>query len=171
MTKEEIQKVRIELFENINNNTINSCNGCPYLIEKEESQIDIASLSFLGLGNFKTCNFRCKYCDFTDEELNEKLDKNKTKTLPIIKNLFEQGLLKDSVNIALTGGEPTLSEDIFETCEFLAQKCKAPQITLYSNSSLSDKVEELAPKMQKLPKNLTKSLVTSLDAGTAETFK
>lgn len=171
LTKEEIQNARIKLQENINDDTTASCKGCPHLIEKEESEINVSTLSFLGVGTFNTCNLRCKYCGFTEEEWNEKLDDVNIKSLPIVKNFHNQGMLNDDINLSLSGGEPTLFDDIIETCQFLGENYKYPRVTIASNSTLSDRVEKLAEKMGELPSNLTKHLVTAFDAGTPETYK
>lgn len=171
VTGEEIQNARKALFEGINDGTNKSCQGCFELIEKEESEIEIGPVFYFPVGIFNTCNFRCQYCGFTDEQLGEKLDEKHAKILPIIQNFHKNGLLKPFFNLGLTGGEPSLITDIPEALSFIAQNYESMDFTLFSNSSVTNRAEKLVPELSKIPENINKILCTSIDAGTPETYK
>ena len=90
----ELQKARKKLLQDINNGVRHECDNCEFLVEKEESDINVGPLSYLSIANFKTCNLRCKYCYYTHEELGEKLLEEDTYIFPILKNFYNNGAIK-----------------------------------------------------------------------------
>lgn len=164
---EELMAKRKELYERINCGT--ACKGCERIIEKEENNIDIGKIGYLSIGLFSTCNLRCKYCYFTHEELGKKLTPDRTHLLPFVKKLYEHGVLKNNVSIGIAGGEPTLLEDLPETINYLSEKCTQSSLVLLSNSSISNRIEKFATDIKKC--KIQKTLYTSIDAGTADTYK
>ena len=148
-----------------------ACIGCDQIIEKEESDIVVDKISYLSIGLFSTCNLRCKYCYFTHEQLGKKLSPKRTKLLPLVKKFADADMLKNTVDIGVAGGEPTLFEDLPETLNFLAERYSSPGFVLLSNSTLENKTKKLAEELKKVDKKLQKTLYTSIDAGTPETYK
>ena len=166
---EEIQKQRLMVYELMNKNE--ACVGCEQIIEKPETDIDIGKIAYLSVGLYATCNLRCKYCYFTHEQLGAKIAPKNKKLLPIVKKYADADMLKDTVEMGVAGGEPTLLEDLPETLNFLAQRYKSPSFVLLSNSSIESRTQKLARELKNVDKNIIKSLYTSIDAGTSKTYK
>lgn len=169
LSVEKIRDIRIQFYNDINEGK--KCVSCPLLIEKEEEDINIGPIKYLSIGPFDTCNLRCAYCYFTPEQLGAKLDPQKAKIFPMIKNWHEAGMLKDPVEIGLAGGEPSLMSDIPESLNFLAENYSTVSVSFISNSSIKNRCEKLADEFACIPSNVHKVLYTSIDAGTPETYK
>lgn len=169
VTAREIMDARKIFMEKLNNSEF--CNGCPMIIEKDEEDIDEDKIGYLSFGNFSSCNLRCKYCYFTDEELSKPTKPMQRRILPFVEDCHKSGFLKNDFTLGLAGGEPLFFDDIEETCLFMSKNYEESEVTLLSNSSVTSKVETLAPKLAKLPKNISLQLYTSIDAGTPETYK
>ncbi len=169
ITIDEIKKRRFKVYELMNKNE--ACVGCEQIVEKPEDEIDIGKIAYLSIGLFATCNLRCKYCYFTHEQLGAKISPKRKKLLPLVKRFADADMLKETVEMGVAGGEPTLLEDLPETLNFLAKRYKSPSFVLLSNSSIESKTKKLAQELKKVDTNIVKSLYTSIDAGTAETYK
>lgn len=159
------------MYNEINDSSIQKCKGCALLVEKDEEDIEIGKIENLSLSIFQTCNLRCKYCFLDKEKLADQIGEKEGYILPIIKNLHKNNVLKENFSLSLSGGEPTLIKDIPETLEYMIENFEKPHLTLISNSSLTNRVEQLAPILGNLPSKITKNVITSIDAGTAETYK
>ena len=72
--------------------------------------------------------------------------------------------------MGVAGGEPTLLQDIPETCRFLEEKCPNPTVMLLSNSSIKKRTEEITNTFKDL-KKIKRNLYTSIDAGTRKTYE
>ena len=167
ITVEDIRAKRNELVEQINAG--NACQKCEQIIEKEEEDINVGKISYLSIGLFSTCNLRCKYCYFTHDELSKKLTPQRTQLLPFVKKLAEGGFLKDDVQMGVAGGEPTLFEDLPETLKYLEEHFSKPSVILLSNSSVTARVNKIIEELKDC--KLSKTLYTSIDAGTPQTYE
>ena len=166
----EMINERKDLFLKINTGKSCECDDCPFLHTKKMKDIDLENFAWINIANYTTCNLRCKYCYFNDEQLGAKLPKESRQLLPIIKNMSTQGLLRQNVCLAIAGGEPTLFDDIPETLEYLNKNYKYARFNLQSNSTLTKKVEKLIKPLQNFKAGY-KNLYTSIDAGTRETYR
>ena len=169
ITMKDIQNGRLKVYELMNKNE--ACMGCDQIVEKDENDIDIGKIQILSAGLFSTCNLRCKYCYFTHEQLGAQLSPKRTKLLPLVKKFADADLLKETVELRVAGGEPTLFEDLPETLNFLAEKYSSPSFVLLSNSTIDKKAKILAENLKNVNKKINKTLYTSIDAGTPETYK
>lgn len=163
---DDIQTARKQLQQGINDGSRKECDGCKYLIEKNLSDIDIGPITSLVLHPHTTCNLRCCYCVLSEEKLGAKLTDENARILPIIKNLKESGFLKENYELSLGGGEPMLIKDLKDIMAFI----KTGHFTLISNSSVSAKCDDVIEALNAYPE-ISKTLITSVDAGTRETFK
>lgn len=68
---DEIQQKRKELFEKINCGNSKICEGCSFLVEKEEEDIDIGKIDTLVLHPYTTCNLHCSYCVISSKTLKQ----------------------------------------------------------------------------------------------------
>ena len=147
-----------------------ACVGCDQIIECEEENIEVGKINYLSIGQFSTCNLRCRYCYFTHEQLGKKILPERKYLLPFVSKLWNEGFLKDNVEMGVAGGEPTLLQDIPETCRFLEENCKNPTVILLSNSSIEKRTKEITNAFKDL-KKIKRNLYTSIDAGTRDTYK
>ena len=85
--------------------TVPECEGCVFLEERNWPQIHY--IDHIIFDHFTKCNCACKYC-YTEDD---KKMYNKLKTyniFPIIKDMFDKGIIKRGGAIGFGGGEPTI---------------------------------------------------------------
>jgi organic radical activating enzyme len=171
ITFDELHNARTSLYEGINDGTRKECDGCKYLMEKDESDICVGPVENVILHPYTTCNLRCSYCYFTDKELGAAFDQHKAHIVPVLENFYNSGILKKNFfSLSLGGGEPAFVRDLKETLDFLSSKWEHSSFVLISNSSIKQKVPYVIESLNSTP-NVTKTLITSIDCGTRETYK
>lgn len=154
-----IQSAKQELIDRINQGTAHECSGCPYI---ERRPIHQGGIEYLSLENFAYCNMRCTYCSpkyygGTEAQYNAA-------------NIVSQVALESTgfepyCHVVWGGGEPTLSPRFATINQSLVSSLKSGKIRVLSNSlKFSSDLEKqlIDPRFH---------LVTSIDAGTEETFK
>ena len=158
----DITKARNKLLEEIQNDKNESCLGCPFISKELEKPIVNEKISHLSIEHHSVCNLRCSYCS----ETYWGGKRSKYNVVEFIKDLSENGALSDCKQVVWGGGEPTLDK----TFEMIVN-----EIERYASPKLYHRVFTNAirhhPAIETfLKKNLIK-IVTSVDAGTEETFK
>ena len=158
----DITKARNKLLEEIQNDKNESCLGCPFISKELEKPIVNEKISHLSIEHHSVCNLRCSYCS----ETYWGGKRSKYNVVEFIKDLSENGALSDCKQVVWGGGEPTLDK----TFEIIVN-----EIERYASPKLYHRVFTNAirhhPAIETfLKKNLIK-IVTSVDAGTEETFK
>jgi poly(ribitol-phosphate) beta-N-acetylglucosaminyltransferase len=158
----DITKARNKLLEEIQNDKNESCLGCPFISKELEKPIVNEKISHLSIEHHSVCNLRCSYCS----ETYWGGKRSKYNVVEFIKNLSENGALSNCKQVVWGGGEPTLDK----TFEIIVN-----EIERYASPKLYHRVFTNAirhhPAIETfLKKNLIK-IVTSVDAGTEETFK
>ena len=145
-----------------NNSESPPCGPCHHLKEydsTEEAVVNIPLVS-LTINTVVRCNLRCVYCGWLSTQSDTHLDAyDVTDTLI---NMLEQGIVTTSTSVAWGGGEPTISKHFEKCCDFLIEN-NIPQ-RLHSNGTVYSNA---------IAKGLSKNLitiVTSIDAGTRETY-
>lgn len=100
----------------------------------------------------KGCNFNCEFCH--NKYL---LKKNIGKTIEVeeLIQLINKNLLVDSVSI--TGGEPTLQEDIIEVCKEIAKLGK--YISIDTNGSRPKTIQKLIPYINRVALDIKAPLI------------
>lgn len=169
LSYDDIQNKRKEFFTQINSDN-SPCEGCGFLHEIDEQNINIGKLGYIIYHPHKTCNLRCIYCPFAKSgEVLEKFDKNKYNAYNIIKHFHDIDLFKDDFTFEFGGGEPLLLEDIPEAIDLLSEYYPKSTALFVSNFTLKDKVERLIPVLSQ--RKIKTILKTSIDCGTPETYK
>lgn len=100
------------------------------------------------------CNARCPHC-FVDFK-----DKNGELTLEQIERIASTSG-KCLRNVALTGGEPFLREDLFEIANIWYKNSTAQTVSITTNGSMPDKIEDFCQKISK--KNIPVFFLFSYD--------
>ena len=159
VTLDTIQKKKKEIEKRINSETYEDCVGCPYISRFPKT--NVRKIDYISLENFTYCNMRCTYCSSKYYGGKEAI----YNTSQIIDDLTENDMLSEEVHVVWGGGEPTLKPKFKEMNEKLILNKKVNVIRILSNSlRYSDSLNELS-KSEKI------RLVTSIDAGTQETFQ
>lgn len=161
-TAKDIKEARQKLFEQIQIKKSNSCTGCPFLYEvKEKPKLD-SKINHLSIEHHSVCNLRCTYCS----EIYYGGKRSKYNVVEFIKYLNDSESLKHCKQVVWGGGEPTLDKS-FEQIVKEIDKYANPEIyhRVFTNS-----VRYHQSIVDFLKKGLIK-IVTSIDAGTRETFK
>lgn len=169
---EEIQELRLQFFDDINNGKHEECQNCPLLKEVPDEEAKLGPIKHLVYHPHTLCTLNCSYCFYTDEQRQIPIDTRHKDLYKTIKHFYDIGLLdKENFALDLGGGEPLLLDNLDKTIEFMSKTWKNPTLYLLSNSTVTQKVNELIQSTKNQYNNVHKVLVTSLDCGTAETYK
>lgn len=156
----EIIYAKQKLINEINRDESEVCSGCPY-IERVQGGLDDYKIDYISLENFSYCNMRCSYCSPKYYDGTEAIYGASN----IIIELAESHRLSSECHIVWGGGEPTLSPSFGDITELLLKNISVGKVRVLSNSLRFSET---------LSSFLTDSrvhLVTSIDAGTQETFQ
>ena len=161
ITLEKIIKAKKNLIEKINNKEKTDCFGCPVLESKEWKDLEDEKFDHISIEHHAKCNMRCTYCNETYYGGN--LAKYDIKSS--LKELVEKNLLRDDLQVAWGGGEPTIVKDFSKLLSFVNNSMNPKTQRFFTNAiNYSEEIAELL-------KNNKGSVTTSVDAGTVETFK
>jgi len=159
---DDIKLARENLFNKIQNNESESCNGCPFLYETETKPTFNSQIDHLSIEHHSVCNLRCTYCS----EIYYGGKRSKYNVIDFIKYLNAEKSFVNCKQVVWGGGEPTLDKSF----EIIVN-----EIDKYANPDIYHRVFTNAVRYHDaitkfLEKGLIK-IVTSIDAGTPETFK
>lgn len=170
ITHDLIVQRKTQLFNAINagDPSAGDCLKCSLLHKKPYADVSFDYLggpemcSGFNIAHFSTCNLRCSYCDYTIKNLFEPPQYNNV--IEYIEVYRKRGKIIPGGGIDYNGGEPTLLPKYEEILNYLI-KYDIGCISFYTNCvKYSDAVYN-ALKDNKI------QIITSLDAGTAETYK
>lgn len=138
------------------------CDGCFELQERNWDDDDY--INHLTAGHIMKCNSRCIYCPTgrIPEWHNKEQDVD---IKPVIAELLNKNLLKFNGSLRFVGGEPTLMKE-FDWLVDLFSKNNVPEI--YVPTSAIKLSKSLCKALEKVE---SAAVVTSVDAGTKETFE
>lgn len=157
----EITKARVKLFDDIQSNKSDQCIGCPQLFLTNKKPELNGDINHLSIEHHSVCNLRCSYCS----EIYYGGKKSKYNVSEFVKKLSIENSLKNCKQVVWGGGEPTLDKT-FETIVNEIQDFANPKIyhRVFTNSV------RYHESISKFLKNGLIKIVTSIDAGTPETF-
>lgn len=171
LTLSEIQDLRTKFLEEVNSGKHSECHNCP-LLEEVGEENPIGTVKHLIYHPHTLCSLDCKYCFYTNEQKRLPISEEYKDVYEVIKHFYDIGLLnKEEFCLDLGGGEPTLLDNIDKTVEFMSKTWKNPKFCLLSNSTVTEKANQLIEDLKCKYKNVTKVLITSIDAGTAKTYE
>lgn len=158
----DISVARQQLFEKIQNGKAESCEGCPFLYERDTKPNFNSKINHLSIEHHSVCNLRCSYCS----EIYYGGKKSKYNVIEFIKYLSEERAFEDCKQVVWGGGEPTLDKS-FEIIVDEINKFASPKLyhRVFTNSI------RYHPSIVKFLNMGLIKIVTSIDAGTRETFK
>ena len=137
---------------------IPECKNCIYLEEKDYDDEDyISSINF---NHGLKCNAKCIYCGLTYvEETCFEYD-----VYPIMKQLSDNGYLKQGGQITVAGGEPTLYHNFDKLIKLFIDNKLSPVRVLTNGIKYSEIITE------GLQKDIV-NIMISVDSGTPEMYK
>ncbi len=158
---ENIISAKKELINKINLGEKTDCLGCPVLKMQEWKDVEEEQFDHISVEHHARCNMKCTYCSDTYYG-------GKVANYDLLKSLNElviKNKIRDDVQVAWGGGEPTMANNFKEIIQFVNSKIKPKTQRFFSNAiNYSDEIAELL-------KNNMASLTTSVDAGSVENFK
>lgn len=151
-----------EINNGLKNNYPTSCDGCSMLYEDWwEINPKIETISLASGFRDDICNCECVYCDA--QQFLESSKDNKNISVLEACEFFSNEEIFDNASFILNNGEFVLNKyrrEILEMC-----KKKRRSISLYTNGTY------LSQDLIEYMKTIDTTLICSLDAGTADTFK
>ena len=161
-TSKDITSARKKIFDEIQQDQSESCKGCPFIYETNKKPEFNSSISHLSIEHHSVCNLRCTYCS----ETYYGGKRSKYNVVEFIKYLSQSQSFNNCKQVVWGGGEPTLDKS-FELIINEIEKYANPNLyhRVFTNSV---RYHDTVTKF--LKKGLIK-IVTSIDAGTDQTFK
>lgn len=160
---EKIEEVRTQMREIFNNpEKLNShyCAKCQHLITKNWSDSKIEEI---GISPSDICNLFCSYCRSRENYIDDM--KPKYNMLEILKYLIQNDMLTQDCHLVWNGGEPTLLPEFNEALEYVISQGYCNNEVLTNSLNFSQTIYKSCIPNSKF------RIVTSVDAGTPETFK
>ena len=137
------------------------CEGCGWL-ERRAWEPQKHPFNHLTIAHFTECNLQCKYCYVTQGGFHRN-PARPYDIYPILEALIRRRLLSPRAYVFWGGGEPTLFEDFNRSFELLMNYGAEQAVS--TNATVVSKTLKEGLKRRKI------SLVCSVDAGTAETYR
>lgn len=104
-------------------------------------------IKYINIAVTNRCNLRCKYCDIWKSGKKTDIDTG------LIRKILESGVLSDTLNITLTGGEPFLHPDLGVLAEAIMRENKNALKTISTNGTLFDLINRFLIRFgKKLPR-------------------
>lgn len=154
-----LESLRRGLYQRLDQGRRTCCDGCTLLTAAGERP-EPYRIRHISLGHNSRCNFKCSYCT-TRKNLRTASD---GLALALVRGLASSGMLAEDLEFAWAGeGEPVLDPDFEEIVGlFLGHGSRG---LIYTNASIH------SPLLEKGLREGRLRIVTSLDAGTPETFQ
>ena len=157
---DEITQSKRDLHFAINRGEDTPCSGCPFMQFKEWGEIENLQVKYLSMEHHSVCNLRCTYCD-------EKYyggAKPSYNVIGTLEKLQENRSFESLETVVWGGGEPLLDKNFYQMFLSIATSNPGIKQRVLSNSKIYS--NELATVLSQE----NAELVTSIDAGTEETF-
>lgn len=137
-----------------------ACDGCPFMEFKNWGPMNSLNIKYLSLEHHSICNLRCTYC--SDEYYGGR--KAIYDTQKLLKDLIDQSAMENCEIVVWGGGEPTIGKEFAVMSKIIGEQVpRAKQRVLTNSVKFSSELGDL------LKRNRAQ-IVTSIDAGTNETF-
>lgn len=159
----DIFRIKNELRENHKNGKFHPvCERCWELTEKDwDNENYINDVIF---SHWTKCNSRCVYCHIGNDEKQHSAEQT-VSMMPIIKEMYNQNILRFDGSLRFVGGEPTVAIDFEELVDFFVDN-RVKEIVIPSSGIKFSKAMEHACK-----DNGECKVFISIDAGSRETYK
>ena len=163
VTAETILGSKLRLIGEINSGDKTACYGCPYLQKKAWGTLDKENfqVKHLSLEYHSVCNLKCTYC--SDEYYGG--ETAQYEIFELISQLKKLGYMEFCDSIVWGGGEPVLDTDFENLVNLILNDLSPNYLRFFTNSVRHNSL------IQKLLNEQKIYITTSIDAGSAETYK
>lgn len=159
--QELFEKKRKYREEHRKGNLIPNCVGCVFLEEKEWDEEDY--INFLQFNYWVACNSKCTYCyEVQNRKIFEKI--KPYNTVPVIKEMIENKILRPGGEVSFGGGEPTIAPEFEELINLLTENG-------FKNMRIHSSGIKFSPAIENAIKKGVLNVVISIDAGCEKTYK
>ena len=167
---EMVVRRRRDLFTAINDPAVGAPDPCRTCANLKPTKYRNVSFDYLGgekltaginIQHYTDCNQRCKYCQWTVDDYFVKPQYNPLEYMDVFR---KKGKLRGNNWIDFSGGEPSMLKNFDEFLGYLLDN-NMGTVVVYSNSVIFSQSIYNALKRNRI------ILTTSLDAGTASTYK
>jgi len=160
ITKDLIIQKRKWIFDLLNDPKAETpCKQCDMVVEKDSSDVRFDQLGHLDIAATTTCNLRCDFCAYTQ---NDSFAEAKYDELEILK-LFKKEDVVWKAAVDFNGGEPTILKDFDEHIEYFYDR--KIRVFLFTNGLVyKDSVYKA------IENGTVRWCIVSLDAGTSLTY-
>jgi pyruvate-formate lyase-activating enzyme len=157
---QEIFLQKQKLLEKINKGIDSDCDGCPFLSFKEWEKLE-RNLVRIDFVTTTVCNFKCIYCA-EDNHDNQKYTYDLNEVIAVLK---KENVTRNLKQCSWAGGEITIDKNFDNTIASFSNNFPHIKNTIFTNATI------LSNALLEQVKNENNVIITSVDAGTAETFK
>lgn len=163
VTAETILSSKLRLISEINSGKKTACYGCPYLQKKAWQALnkDNFQVRHLSLEYHSVCNLKCTYC--SDEYYGG--ESAQYDIFELISQLKRLGYMEFCNSIVWGGGEPVLDSNFETLVNLILNNLSPSYLRFFTNGVRYNSL------IQKLLDDQKIYITTSIDAGTAETYK
>jgi glycosyltransferase involved in cell wall biosynthesis/organic radical activating enzyme len=156
-----ILSAKRDLYQKINSGESTPCDSCPFLEFREWPPLNELEIKYLSLEHHSVCNLHCTYCS-EDYYGGRIVSYDLKETLNM---LLKGGYMNNCNLVVWGGGEPTLGNDFDNLLKKISDEIPHAQQRILTNSVKSSQM------INDLLRQNKAQIVTSIDAGTEETFK
>lgn len=161
LCSDDIIAAKLDLYRAVNMGEPTGCSGCPFLEFKEWPTLDNLDIRYLSLEYHSVCNLQCSYCSDTYYG-----GVKASYDIPTLVDEFvERGQLANCNTVVWGGGEPVVDVNFAPLIEKLVASVPRATHRILTNSVKFSKI------VAKLLAENRISITTSIDAGSASTFK
>lgn len=137
-----------------------NCINCPSL--KKDAWDERNYIDSVYISHWTVCNSKCAYCYISQHE--EEFKHKNYKLLPIIKQLFQTGVLKRNSKILFGGGEPAVLDEFKQLIDFFLDNG-------FQNIRVHSSGIQYIPCLERGLKEGKIHLTISVDSGSREIYK
>ena len=158
----DLKVKRGEMLDDLQNDKIDSCLGCPHIYLKEKKPIANDQIKFLSIEQHSICNLRCTYCS----PVYYGGVKTQYSVVDFFQKMEKKGNLESLNGVAWGGGEPTLDKSFKDIMEIITKYLDSDKYhKVFTNSVRYNDTVQKYIDSEKI------SITTSIDAGSDEIFK
>lgn len=158
---QDVLQAKQRLHRDINRNSAPDCEGCPFLSFADWGEPLAGGVKYLSMEYHSVCNMRCTYCSPTYYSG----QKARYDVAHVTASLADSGALAQCEYVVWGGGEPTLDKQFEPLAQQLAAAVPATRQRVISNAT------KYLPSLAQMMADDRAFIVTSLDAGTEDTFQ
>ncbi len=160
-TAQEVLAAKRDLHWRINSGISTPCSGCPFLALAEWEPLDHLDVRYLSMEQHSVCDLRCTYC--SDEYYDGARPVYDVRVL--VEDMGDADGLSRCEVVVWGGGEPSVARDFDEMTRYL------PQVAPHATQRFLTNSTRFSPAIAAGLEAGHAQVVTSIDAGTPETFR